>query len=432
MDGGGRYLQPMTAYPAGRRRCARRLRQPRHAPSRSSPSRSRAVRLPPASVAPALGPAFRSSSACRASSAPASPLGFFAAVIVVGLWQGGHLDGFIRDYGEPHHALARAVGLGLEQVTISGIAQMRENEVLAAAGINSKLSLAFLDVNDVRERLERVPLIKSATVRKLYPNELVITLTEREPHAIWQHNGELFVIAADGTVIDLMQDERFVDLPFVVGERRQHAQQGLPRAARGRRAAQEPHPRRHARRPAGAGRSRWTTAWTCACRSSSAADALARLVKLEREQKILEKDVLGDRSAHGRPGRRPPDGRGGRRPAPRRSRRNQCAARGSIHESLGSGFDAAPEAAVRAQERHPVGARHRHEQGRLRRRRAAAGRRGRVAARPHPCGAHPRHRPSALRRPQGRRRRRSRSGRDRRSARRCMRPSGWRRSRSSR
>ena len=46
-------------------------------------------------------------------------------------------------------------------------------------------------------------------MRKLYPNELVIGLTERAPHALWQHNGELFIIATDGTVIDLMQDERF-------------------------------------------------------------------------------------------------------------------------------------------------------------------------------------------------------------------------------
>ena len=67
-------------------------------------------------------------------------LGFFSVVIGFGLWQGGHIDGFIRDYGEPHHALARAVGLGLEQVTISGISQMGENEVLAAAGINSTRS----------------------------------------------------------------------------------------------------------------------------------------------------------------------------------------------------------------------------------------------------------------------------------------------------
>jgi cell division protein FtsQ len=218
-------------------------------------------------------------------------LGFFGTVIFTGLWQGGHLDDFARNHGEPHHALARAVGLGLEQITISGISQIRENEVLAAGGLHGKLSLAFLDVNEVRERLERVPMIKSAAVRKLYPNELVVTLAEREPHAIWQLNGELFVIAADGTVIDLMQDERFVDLPLVVGE-------GANMRNKDYLALLEAAGPLKSRIRAGtlvSGR-RWTlkmdNGMDVRLPELGAADALARLVKLEREQKILEKDVL--------------------------------------------------------------------------------------------------------------------------------------------
>lgn len=218
-------------------------------------------------------------------------LAFFAAVIGYGLWQGGHIDGFIRENGEPHHALARAVGLGLDQVTISGLSEMSEKEVLAAAGIDSKLSLAFLNVNELRERLERVPMIKSAAVRKLYPNELVISLTEREAHAIWQNNGELFVIAADGTVIDLMQDERYLDLPFVVGE-------GANARNKDYLALLEAAGPLKSRIRAGtlvAGR-RWTlkmdNGMDVRLPEIGAADALARLVKLENEQKILEKDVL--------------------------------------------------------------------------------------------------------------------------------------------
>jgi cell division protein FtsQ len=218
-------------------------------------------------------------------------LGYFAAVVGFGLWQGGHLNEFIRQHGEPHHALARAVGLGLEQVTISGISQIRENEVLAAAGLNAHVSLPFIDVTDVRERLERVPLIKSASVRKLYPNELVIGLTEREPHAIWQNNGELFIISADGTVIDLMQDERFVSLPLVVGDRanlRNKDYLALLEAA-------GPLKSRIRAGTLVSGR-RWTlkmdNGMDVRLPEVGAADALARLVKLEREQKILEKDVL--------------------------------------------------------------------------------------------------------------------------------------------
>ncbi len=289
MDGGGRYLQPMTAYPAGIAVARPASGSRRPTSSFKQPSRLRklfgssgSVRRPSAGPIEQRVPRFLGTGLA---------LGFFSVVIGYGLWQGGHIDAFIREHGEPHHALARAVGLGLERVTISGISQMGEKEVLAAAGINGKQSLAFLDVNDLRERLERVAMVKSATVRKLYPNELVITLAEREAHAIWQHNGELFVIASDGTVIDLMQDERYLDLPFVVGEganARNKDYLALLDAA---------GPLRNRIRAGTlvAGR-RWTlkmdNGLDVRLPELGAADALARLVKLENEQKILEKDVL--------------------------------------------------------------------------------------------------------------------------------------------
>jgi cell division protein FtsQ len=218
-------------------------------------------------------------------------LGFFGIVIGTGLWQGGHLDEFRKEYGEPQDAIARLFGLGLERITISGIDQMRPAEILAAAGITPQLSLPFLSANEVRERLEHVPMVKSVSVRKLYPNELVITLTERVPHAIWQVNGELFVVAIDGTVIDLMQDQRFVDLPFVVGEQanaRTKEYLALLDAA-------GPLKDRIRAGTLVAGR-RWTlkmdNGMDVRLPELGAADALARLAKLEREQKILEKDVL--------------------------------------------------------------------------------------------------------------------------------------------
>lgn len=282
MDGGGRYLQSMTAYPAG-----------------AVAARAASDRQPPR-----IKKGFGSSKSVRRLSAGVPiekriprylgtwlALGFFSGVVTLGLWQGGHLDTFIRENGQPHHALARALGLGLERVTISGISQMRETEVLTAAGLNSKLSLAFLDVSDLRERLEHVPLVESATVRKLYPNELVITLTERQPYAVWQNNGELFIIAADGTVIDLMQDERFADLPFVVGENanlRSKEYFAILEAA-------GPLKSRIRAGTLVSGR-RWTlkidNGMDVRLPEQGATDALARLVKLENEQKILEKDVL--------------------------------------------------------------------------------------------------------------------------------------------
>ena len=144
-------------------------------------------------------------------------IGFLALAGVSGAILGGHYETFRENYGEPRHAFARLVGLGIDRITISGLSGLSEIEVLVAAGIDPKISLAFFDADEARKRLEATPMIREASVRKLYPGEIAINLVEREPYALWQVKGELFLIAQDGTVIDKMDDGRFAYLPLVVG-----------------------------------------------------------------------------------------------------------------------------------------------------------------------------------------------------------------------
>jgi cell division protein FtsQ len=136
-----------------------------------------------------------------------------------------------------------------------------------------------------------VPLIKSAAIRKLYPDELVVTLVEREPHALWQLNGELSIIAADGTVIDRMYDARFANLPLVVGEganARTQEYLALLQAA-------GPLKERIKAGTLVSGR-RWTlkidNGVDVRLPELDVAGALARLIKLEHDQGILAKDVI--------------------------------------------------------------------------------------------------------------------------------------------
>ncbi len=65
-----------------------------------------------------------------------------------------------------------------------------------------RTSLLFLDVDEARDRLKTNPWIADATVLKLYPDRLQIGITEREAFALWQKDGQLSVIAADGTVLE--------------------------------------------------------------------------------------------------------------------------------------------------------------------------------------------------------------------------------------
>jgi cell division protein FtsQ len=153
------------------------------------------------------------------------------------------------------------------------------------------VSLPFLGAVDVRTKLEALPLVRSAGVRKLFPNEVVINLVERQPYALWQKDGELFVVSADGTAIDKLRDQRFASLPLVVGPG------ANARAAEYAAILDAAGPLR-SRIRAGmliSGR-RWNLKMAngidIRLPEEGATDAVARLARLERDQNLLEKDVL--------------------------------------------------------------------------------------------------------------------------------------------
>ncbi len=145
-------------------------------------------------------------------------IGLLGGVALFGAMRGGEYDAFIAREGELRDVAARALGFDIAIVTISGQVELRERELLGAAHITPKNSLLFLDAAEARKGLESLPLVKSASVRKLFPNHLVIDLVERAPSALWQKDGKVAIVAADGAPIDQMTDDRFIGLPFVVGD----------------------------------------------------------------------------------------------------------------------------------------------------------------------------------------------------------------------
>ncbi len=278
MDGGGRFPESLSGDAAGRSGPARLA----GAVMGRLPSRSLSVRR--ARSGPRLTARLSRGTGTVAVSMT------FAAFALAGFVASGRYDAFVAEQGRPLDIAARVLGFGVERVTISGISRMYEREVLAAAGIDWRTSVPFLDVADVREKLLRVPLIAQASVRKIYPNEIAITQVEREPAALWQKNGELSVIAADGTVIDAMRDDRYASLPLVVGE---DANTKLPEYL-ALIASAGPLAERIKAGTYVSGR-RWTLKLDgvdVRLPETDPAAALARLVKYEREAGLLEKDII--------------------------------------------------------------------------------------------------------------------------------------------
>ncbi|MBN2261022.1 MAG: FtsQ-type POTRA domain-containing protein [Clostridiales bacterium] len=68
----------------------------------------------------------------------------------------------------------------LKIVDIFGDQEISEFEILEYSKIKKNTNLLFIDVNMVKENLERHPMIKTATVEKIYPDRITIDYTVRK------------------------------------------------------------------------------------------------------------------------------------------------------------------------------------------------------------------------------------------------------------
>lgn len=208
-----------------------------------------------------------------------------------GAVRGGQYAAFVAANGSPADVVAKALGFSIDAVTISGLKSMTPGEILRDGGVSSRTSLALLDPGALRERLKAVPLVQDVAVRKLFPNDLHITVTEREAAAVWQKDGRLTLISSDGTPIDAVRDDRFNALPFLVGDgANAHFSefQSLLAAAGDL--------RDKVRAGIYVGQRRWTLQMASGIEVElpelGAVETLRRLADIERQSHILEKDVL--------------------------------------------------------------------------------------------------------------------------------------------
>jgi cell division protein FtsQ len=135
-------------------------------------------------------------------------IGFLVVTLVYALSVGGQIGRLVD-------ALLVAAGFGIDDVRISGEKETSEITVLEKLEITG--SLISFDAGDAQERLSALPWVERAVVRKFYPSTLSVEITERKPFALWQRDGNIVVIDRGGTAIVPLEEGRFAKLPLMVG-----------------------------------------------------------------------------------------------------------------------------------------------------------------------------------------------------------------------
>ena len=142
-------------------------------------------------------------------------------VIVAGvvgvMWAGGYF-GAVAD-GLHRYTNERAVAAGLEvrRVTVMGRSEADPHDILDAVGPVVGASILEVDLDAVKGRIEALGWVRHASVRRLLPDTLQISVLERKPSAVWQMSGKLHLIDQTGTVIREVSAFEFANLPLIVG-----------------------------------------------------------------------------------------------------------------------------------------------------------------------------------------------------------------------
>lgn len=188
--------------------------------------------------------------------------------------------------GALSEAAGRA-GLRVEQVDIVGLRHMDRETVYALALQDQRSRAIFsVDLEAVRQSLLRYGWVEDARVSRRLPDTLVVAITERRPAAVWQDNGQLTLIDANGVLLAPADGADVAGLPLVIGpgaDKQEGGYTALLSAA--------PELRGKVRAATWVGNRRWDLTFrsgeTLALPEEGAQAALAKFARLNGERPLL-------------------------------------------------------------------------------------------------------------------------------------------------
>lgn len=108
-------------------------------------------------------------------------------------------------------------GLRIEQVALSGQRFTTDSDVFGAVDLPNSGSLVTFDATAARERIEKLPWVKSASISRIYPASLDVRIVERRPSAMWLNGGREHLVDGSGRVLSTLKPGAKVRLPRLSG-----------------------------------------------------------------------------------------------------------------------------------------------------------------------------------------------------------------------
>ncbi len=111
-----------------------------------------------------------------------------------------------------------SAGFTFRELIVEGRRLTDSNLVIQAVGLEIGDSLFMVSLHDIRQRLLTIDSVQDASVSRDLNGRIIITIQEREPFALWQHQNRLHVIDREGVVLSRESPDQYGFLVTVAGE----------------------------------------------------------------------------------------------------------------------------------------------------------------------------------------------------------------------
>ena len=109
-------------------------------------------------------------------------------------------------------------GLIVREVIVEGRSKTKKSALLQALQVSEGDNILAINITEMKDRINKLPWVKSARIERHFPNKISLTLFERTPMARWQTNRVLKLIDVHGDVIPRVDLTRFSNLPIIIGK----------------------------------------------------------------------------------------------------------------------------------------------------------------------------------------------------------------------
>ena len=116
------------------------------------------------------------------------------------------------------HTLSAQSGFQLKQIAVTGRENTDATKLRKLIHVEQGQSIFALDLDRLHKDILMLPWVKSAALRRAWPDRLNIHLTEHTATAIWQYDGQAYLLDENADIIHSPLREEFSKLPVMIGK----------------------------------------------------------------------------------------------------------------------------------------------------------------------------------------------------------------------